>query len=87
MAILKLALSYLLNAVILLIFLRCILSWIPGLQNRFVEVVYNLTEPILAPVRKLIHKLMGGRPMIIDLSPIVVFLIIEFLIVPLIRVL
>ncbi len=85
MAIIKLALTYLANAVMLLIIIRCILSWIPGLQNRFVQIVYNLTEPLLAPVRKMIGKFTGGRPMVIDLSPIVVFLIIEILIVPAIR--
>ena len=44
-----------------------------------------LTEPLLAPFRKMIGKFTGGRPMVIDLSPIVVFLIIEILIVPAIR--
>lgn len=83
LAIIKLVLHYALNAVILLILLRCILSWIPGLYNRFVQVVYKLTDPILVPVQKLIDKLMGGRPMMIDLSPIVVFFIIQFLIRPL----
>lgn len=83
MAIIKLVLHYALNAVILPILLRCILSWIPGLYNRFVQVVYKLTDPILVPVQKLIDKLMGGRPMMIDLSPIVVFFIIQFLIRPL----
>lgn len=84
MVIVKLALNYLLNFVILLIFVRCILSWIPGLYNKFVGFVYNLTDPLLLPVQKLIYKIMGGRSMQIDLSPIVVYLIIEYVIRPLI---
>ena len=84
MTVIKTALNYLLNVVILLILVRCILSWVPGMYNRFVEFVYKLTDPILLPVQKLIDKIMGGRPMLIDLSPIVVYLIINYLIRPLI---
>ena len=78
------ALNYLLDIVTLLVFIRCILSWIPGLYNRFVEVVYKLTDPILLPVQKLISSFMGGRSMMVDLSPIVVFLIIRYIIKPVI---
>lgn len=84
MLIVKMLLNYALSAAELLILLRCILSWIPGLHNRFVQIVYNLADPVLAPVQKLISKLMGGRSIMIDLSPIVVYLMIRFFIRPLI---
>lgn len=84
MIILKIALNYLLNIVEIVILIRCILSWIPDLNNRFVYIIYSITDPILQPVQKLISKIMGGRPIYIDLSPIVVFLIIQYLVRPII---
>ena len=78
------ALNYLLDIIIWLVFIRCILSWIPDFYNKFVEIIYKLTDPVLLPVQKLISKLIGGRSMMVDLSPIVVFFIIRYLIKPLI---
>lgn len=84
MVFVKLALSYLLDLVIWLVLIRCILSWIPNFYNKFVEIIYKLTDPVLLPVQKLISRLMGGRPIVIDLSPIVVFFLIQYVIKPVI---
>ena len=84
LVVVKLALSYFLDLVMWLVVIRCVLSWIPNFYNRFVEVVYKLTDPVLLPVQKLISRFMGGRPMIIDLSPIVVFFLIQYVIRPII---
>lgn len=84
MVFVKLALSYLLDLVIWLVLIRCILSWIPNFYNKFVEIIYKLTDPVLLPVQKLINRLMGGRPIVIDLSPIVVFFLIQYVIKPVI---
>jgi YggT family protein len=47
-----------------------VLSWIaPGSANPAVYLLYQLTEPVLAPCRRLLPS-MGG----LDLSPIVVFI-------------
>lgn len=58
------------------LFARIILSWFPmepgsGLASVH-RVLYDLTEPVLAPVRGLIPPL-GGSGMAFDLSPIIVF--------------
>ncbi len=82
--IIAIVINYLLDIVTLLVFIRCILSWIPGFYNRFVEVVYKLTDPILSPAQNLISKLMGGRSIMVDLSPIVVLFAIRYLIKPII---
>lgn len=73
------------NVVVLLILIRCIISWIPSLNNRFTNFIYTVTEPIMRPVQMLMSKLMGGRPMMLDFSPVIVVLILEFVITPLIR--
>jgi YggT family protein len=47
-----------------------ILSWIaPGSGNPAVRLLYQLTEPVMSPCRRLLPP-MGG----LDLSPIVVFI-------------
>ena len=50
---------------------RIILSWIPNVDrsNQIVQLLYQLTEPVLEPVRRTIPPL--GM---IDISPIVVFI-------------
>lgn len=53
-----------------LLILSVVLSWVaPGSYSPGVVLVYQLTEPLLAPCRKLLPA-MGG----LDLSPIVAFL-------------
>lgn len=50
---------------------RILLSWIPNVDrsNQIVQLLYQLTEPVLEPVRRTIPPL--GM---IDLSPIIVFI-------------
>ena len=50
---------------------RIILTWIPNVDrsNQIVQFLYNITEPVLEPVRRVIPRL--GM---IDISPIVVFI-------------
>ncbi|MGA8260974.1 MAG: YggT family protein [Arenicellales bacterium] len=53
------------------IFVRVILSWIAPYQgyNPVLRVLYDLTEPIMAPARRLIPPIAA-----LDISPIVVFI-------------
>ncbi len=75
----KVALYYLLNVVNLILVVRCIVSWLPIGYNRFTEILYSLTEPFLAPIRRLLEKTMGGSTMYIDFSPVVAFLLISLI--------
>ena len=59
-----------------LIFARIIISWIPNFNNKVVEILYIVTEPILEPIRKLLNKTIGDTGIMVDLSPIVAFLLI-----------
>ncbi|MDE0341221.1 MAG: YggT family protein [Nitrospinae bacterium] len=68
-------LSYVLTIYIWIIIIRALLSWVnPDPYNPIVQILYRLTEPVLAPVRYRMPDI-GG----IDASPIVVLLIIFFL--------
>ena len=62
-----------------IIFARIILSWVrvePGTGLASVaSVVYNLTEPVLGPIRAVIPPMRLGVAAL-DLSPLLVFLVI-----------
>ncbi len=56
-----------------------IISWIaPGSQNPAVHLVYQITEPVMAPFRKVLPP-MGG----IDFSPILLFVLINVVLIAL----
>ena len=66
---------------VLAIFIRSILSWFPLTpQNPFKLMVFQVTEPVLAPLRRYLPQF-GS----IDLAPMVTIIVILFLIQPLIR--
>ncbi|MBO5023427.1 MAG: YggT family protein [Clostridia bacterium] len=44
------------NIAMLMLAVRAILSWFPGLRGGIVDVIYAFTEPLLLPVRKLLYK-------------------------------
>lgn len=68
-------LSYVLTIYIWIIIIRALVSWVsPDPYNPIVQILYRLTEPVLAPIRYRMPDF-GG----IDVSPIVVLLVIFFL--------
>ncbi len=57
------------------IFARIILSWVdPGGQMRVTYILYEITEPILAPIRRILPN-MG----MFDLSPMVAIILLDLL--------
>lgn len=79
MAALVTALSQFINLILrlyfMMILLRVILSWVnPDPRNPMMSLLYSLTEPVMAPARRLIPP-MGG----LDLSPILVLFVISAL--------
>jgi YggT family protein len=73
------ALGYFVRFIELLIFARCILSWLPiNFNSPIVHFIYILTEPFLGPIRKLLYKSpLGGPGMILDISPIILLFIVN----------
>lgn len=63
------------NILIVLIFIRVILSWIPKGLGKFSVFIFETTEPLLRPLRKIIPPLGGA----LDLSPIIAFLILQII--------
>lgn len=67
---------------IVAIFIRIILSWVNpyGTRHPFSDLLYSLTEPLLAPARRLIPPI-GG----LDLSPIAVFVLLQLTLILIVR--
>ena len=65
----------------LLLLGRVLLSWFPNIdyRNPLVQFLYEVTEPVLRPVR----QWLGGMGMsgMMDFSPVVVFLVIRVLMI------
>jgi YggT family protein len=68
-------LAYLLQVLQLLVFVRILLSWFPiDRNNPIIRLLYDVTEPILAPFRRVIPTI--GM---FDLSPLAALLVLQFL--------
>ena len=61
----------------LIIFVRVIMSWIQtSSNNQFSRMIYQVTEPVLGPIRRMIPPIGGG----VDLSPVIVIILIQIII-------
>lgn len=69
-------LIYLLNFYTLIILARVLLTWVPNLDysNPIVRFLFDVTEPVLKPIRDVMPPRSG-----LDFSPIVVIIIITIL--------
>ena len=63
------------NLLQMLIMIRVILSWIPhDPYNQFIQLLYQITEPILKPIRETLPIQSMGM----DFSPIAAFFLLGF---------
>ena len=61
-----------------LIFFRVLASWFPQVQaSKLGQLLYAVTEPILAPCRDFLFRFRSLRALPIDFSPILVFVILS----------
>ncbi len=71
------------QALVLAIFVRVIMSWVPmRLPFGLNELVWNVTEPVLAPIRRYM-PIAGGM----DFSPLIALLLIQIITSIILRVL
>ncbi len=72
----------LLNVYVFILLARVLSSFLPippsGAVRRVMDVVYDLTEPVLRPVRGLLPPIRFGM-LGVDLSPIIVFIVLGIL--------
>jgi YggT family protein len=68
-------LDIVLNAYMWIIIIRALISWVnPDPSNPIVRFLYQVTEPVLRPIRRRLPSFQG-----LDLSPLIVLLAIYFL--------
>jgi YggT family protein len=67
--------SLMLNVLLVAIIAQVILSWVgPQGYNPIISLIYSLTEPVLRPARRILPPISG-----IDLSPLLVFLVMQLI--------
>ena len=80
--------SWLLQLYIIIIFVRVILSWFPISPDSPIasiyRFVYAVTEPVLGPIRRVMPGI-GFGGMGLDLSPIIVLLLLQLILIPLVQ--
>ena len=80
--------SWLLQAYLIIIFVRVILSWFPiqpdSVFAAIYRFVYAVTEPVLGPIRRVMPGV-GVGGMGLDFSPIIALLALEVILIPLVR--
>ncbi len=62
---------------------RVLLSWLPiSRNNKLIDLLYAITEPVLAPIRNMLSRsrfMSNSMFSMIDFSPIVAFLLISLI--------
>ena len=67
--------SYLFNALTLIVIARALLSWVdPGMKSSVGRILVDITEPLLGPIRRALPSA-GG----IDFSPIILIILLQFI--------
>ncbi|CAM2865841.1 YggT family protein [Helicobacter burdigaliensis] len=69
-------LSMVINLYIWVIIIAAIISWVrPDPYNPIVQILYKLTEPLYAKIRRVIPTVISG----VDLTPLIVLLCLKFI--------
>jgi YggT family protein len=63
-------LDWIIKFYMIVLFARVVISWIRVPYNQIVHMIYQMTEPVLRPIRRRMPMSLG-----IDLSPMIVFLL------------
>ncbi len=70
----------------ILLLVRVILSFVNvDYSIPIIRIVYNLTEPILSPFRRLLMNSSISKAFYVDFSPMIALLVIEYIVRPLVR--
>jgi YggT family protein len=63
-------LDWIIKFYMIVLFARVVISWIRVPYNQVVHMIYQMTEPVLRPIRRRMPMSLG-----IDLSPMILFLV------------
>ncbi len=81
-------LAYIIEAYVVVLIVRAILSWFPASPgsplSRVMALLDAVTEPVLRPIRRVVPPV-GVGGMAIDLSILIVIVVAQVIVVPLLR--
>ena len=60
----------------LAMFVRMVFSWFPDFDGLLVDIVYALTEPVVAPIRAILERFEFFRSFPLDLSFMIAYLLV-----------
>ena len=70
------AVYWLINLVSILIVIRALISWLPlSEDNKINAFLITMTEPVIAPIRKLLSRFEFTQEVPIDFSPMIAILV------------
>lgn len=73
------AVLVLIRVEMLLMLVRAIMSWIPGVGGAALDLVVTMTEPVIYPVRLIIDRFTSKSALPIDIAFIVAYLLLYLL--------
>jgi len=74
------AIDWVLRIIEYAIVARAIISWLPTPKdNQIIKLIFQITDPIILPIKNFIAKSSMGKNMMMDFSPIIAILLIEIL--------
>jgi len=74
------AIGTLFTVIELAILARAFISWLPvPRENKFVIFLYQITEPILGPIRNLILRSSFGGSLMFDFSPLIALVLLALI--------
>ena len=72
------AIYYLFEILKYAIIANAVISFLPiSKDSLFVRLLYQITEPILTPIRRMMERSALGRNMMFDISPIIALFLLE----------
>ncbi len=72
------ALGIVFSIIEIAIIVRAILSWLPiSRDSKLIYLLYQITEPVLTPIRSIVQRSSFFSGIMIDISPIIAFLLIR----------
>ncbi len=68
------------SAAELILLIRVVISWLPvSRDHKLVVLLFQITEPVLAPIRSLIRRSAIGQGLIFDISPLIAFILLAII--------
>jgi YggT family protein len=69
----------LIDIIMIAMAVRAVMSWFVDEDNAVLSFLYSITEPLVLPVRKLLHKFSGSSAFPLDISFFITYMLLVLL--------